>query len=243
MKKWPFILTILFLISFPCPLKVLFGFGDPIGINRDFIITFVIPFPPSSTVEIKAIEPETQSGYFTESFCEGYYTFFFDDLTDDTKLTFKVYATKSNKTPFEFTIEKPSHQGETLYTLDLSKQQVFEGTYPYRTALLVTLRVGIFLALEAFLLWAIGFKQKKNWLILLSTTLITQTPFSIAQVNHMLDFGFPSSIDPLFGLGVIAIIDMILFHFLISDEGNNRRTKLFLISNLLRAFISVMIVF
>ena len=242
MKKWPYIITILFLISFPYPLKILFTFGDPIGIHRDYIITFVIPFPPS-TVEIKDIEQDRQSGFYKESFCEGYYTFYFDDLTDGTELTFKVYANKSNKTPFEFTIEKPSHLGETFYTLDLSKQQVFEGTYSYRTALLVAIRVGIFVLIEAFLLWAIGFKQKRNWLILLSSTLITQTPFSIAQVDHMLEIVFPSSINPLFGLSILAIIDMVLFYTLISDEGNNRRTKLFLISNLLRAFISVMIVF
>lgn len=243
MKKWPFIITILFLFSFPCLLQMLYSFGDPIKYFADYTLTFVIPFPPSD-LEVTVIEPERQGGFYSKSFCEGYYQFyFFSDFSDVPELTFKVYVDKTKKSLFEFTIEKPSHQGETLYTLDLSKQQVFEGTYPYRTALLVTLRVGIFLALEAFLLWAIGFKQKKNWLILLSSTLITQTPFSIAQVNHMLDFGFPSSIDPLFGLGVIAIIDMILFHFLISDEGNNRRTKLFLISNLLRAFISVMIVF
>ena len=79
MKKWPFILTILFLISFPCPLKVLFGFGDPIGINRDFIITFVIPFPPSSTVEIKALNQKRKADILQNLFVRD--TIHFSSMT------------------------------------------------------------------------------------------------------------------------------------------------------------------
>ncbi len=145
MKKWPYILTILFLCSLSCLLIAGLSFGDHISNLRDYTLTFVVPFPPSN-VQMTTIAPERQDGFYEQSFCEGYYSFYFNDLSDVTELTFKVYQNRYNKTPFEFTIEKPTHLGETIFTLDLTQQQVYEGLYPYRSFILIAPRVGFFLS-------------------------------------------------------------------------------------------------
>lgn len=239
MKKWPYILTILFLCSLPCILMMIFGPLDNMSHFVDYTMVFVIPFPPSK-VRITTNTPEWQGGNLPKSFCEGYKTFYFDDLTDETELTFSV---RSEKSSFEFTLEKPSQLGETLYTIDLSNQQVYEGYYPYRTALLVAIRVGIFMAIEAILLWIIGFKNKQNWVIILGLTLISQTVFNYVQVNPMIEDFYDFAFMTLGGFIILASIETITFFFLVTDEGKNRRIKLFMFSNLLRVIITALITF
>ncbi|QRN84267.1 hypothetical protein JR338_05900 [Chloroflexota bacterium] len=239
MKKWPYIFTILFLCSLPCILVMTFGVADNMKHFVDYTMTFVIPFPPSK-VRMTTNTPEKRGGYFSRYFCEGYNTFYFDELSEDAELTFSVSSEKSS---FEFTLEKPSQLGETLYTIDLSNQQVYEGYYPYRTVILVAIRVGIFMALEAILLWIIGFKQKRNWVIILGLTLISQTLFNYLQGNPMIEDFYEFLFMTIRGLIILASIETITFFFVVTDEGNNRRIKLFLFSNLLRVIITALMIF
>ena len=89
MKKWPYILTILFLCSLPCILMMIFGPLDNMSRFVDYTMVFVIPFP-SSKVRLTTNTPEWQGGNIPKSFCEAYKTFYLEGLTDEDELTFSV---------------------------------------------------------------------------------------------------------------------------------------------------------
>lgn len=107
---------------------------------------------------------------------EGYYVFYSRDLQKDGEYTFKV---TSNGESFECTLEAPLQHYNNVVTLDVSNRELKPGKYPFRSGLLVSIRVLLTLLLEGIIFWLFRFRKKRSWLIFLAINLVTQGALNI----------------------------------------------------------------
>ncbi|MDD5017809.1 MAG: hypothetical protein PHO15_06910 [Eubacteriales bacterium] len=63
---------------------------------------------------------------------------------------------------------------ENTLTLDLATRTLSETTLPFRTAMLIALRVVLTLLIEGALFFAFGFRKKLSWVLFIIINLITQ---------------------------------------------------------------------
>jgi hypothetical protein len=107
---------------------------------------------------------------------EGYYIFYSRDMQTDGEHTFKV---TTNGESFECTLDLPLQRYNNVVTLDVSKREFTPGTYPFRSVLLVLIRLLLTLLLEGIIFWLFRYRQKRSWLIFLVINLITQGALNI----------------------------------------------------------------
>ncbi len=107
---------------------------------------------------------------------EGYYVFYSRDMQADGEYTFRVTA---NGESFERTLDMPLKRYNNVVTLDLSGRKLTPGKYPFRSALLVTIRLLLTLLLEGIIFWLFRYRQKRSWLIFLAVNLVTQGALNI----------------------------------------------------------------
>jgi hypothetical protein len=102
---------------------------------------------------------------------ENYYLFYKRDLNYSNGYKFKAV---SNGEHFEFTIHDSLTSYNNVYTLNVSKRELSLGKYPFRTVILVSIRVLLTLLVEGIIFWLFGFRNKSSWLAFLVINLITQ---------------------------------------------------------------------
>lgn len=107
---------------------------------------------------------------------EGYYSFYSRDMKAYDQFTFKI-TTKGES--FECTIDKPLERYKNVYTLNLAKREITSGKYPFRSLLLVSIRLFITLLIEGMVFWLLGYREKRSWLIFLVINLVTQGTLNI----------------------------------------------------------------
>lgn len=161
---------------------------------------------------------------------EGYYVFYSRDLKNGNEYTFKV---STNGESFICKLNEPLQRYNNVFTMNISKQEITAGTYPFRSALLVSIRLLLTLLLEGFIFWLFKFKQKRSWIIFLTINLITQ-----GALNVLLNSGgslMPSYL--IFGLifGEIFVfgIEMITLPMLIKEHKKRRILIYTFIGNLI----------
>jgi len=103
---------------------------------------------------------------------EHYFVFRSSDMQDNDIYEFQV--TTADDT-FRCSYDKPLKRYNEVLTLDMATQTLTYGTYPLRTALLVSLRVSLTLAIEGIIFFIFGFRDKRSWLGFLYMNLVTQT--------------------------------------------------------------------
>ncbi|MDD3169971.1 MAG: hypothetical protein PHC91_10990, partial [Eubacteriales bacterium] len=102
---------------------------------------------------------------------EGYYVFYSRDMQSHGEYRFKISAGGEN---FEYTPDAPLQRYNNVYTLNLANRELTPGTYPFRTVLLVSIRLLLTLLLEGMIFWLFGFRLKSSWLAFLAINLVTQ---------------------------------------------------------------------
>lgn len=102
---------------------------------------------------------------------EGYYVFYKRDMQSGEKYTFKV---TTNGESFECTLDTPLKRYNNVVTLDLSNRELTSGIYPFRSVLLVSIRLLLTLLFEGIVFWLFRFRQKRSWLIFLVINIVTQ---------------------------------------------------------------------
>jgi len=107
---------------------------------------------------------------------EGYYVFYSRDMQADGEYTFKV---ATNGESFECTLGAPLQHYNNVFTLDVSNRELTPGKYPFRSVLLVSIRLLFTLLLEGIIFWLFRFRQKRSWLIFLVVNLVTQGALNI----------------------------------------------------------------
>ena len=107
---------------------------------------------------------------------EGYYVFYSRDMQAGGKYTFKV---TTNGESFECTLGAPLQYYNNVATLDVFNRALTTGKYPFRSVLLVSIRLLLTLLLEGIIFWLFRFRQKRSWLIFLAINLVTQGALNI----------------------------------------------------------------
>ncbi|MHB1153855.1 MAG: hypothetical protein ACYC00_16240 [Eubacteriales bacterium] len=89
---------------------------------------------------------------------EGYYVFYSLDMQTDSKYIFKITADGDD---FECILDTPLLKYNNVYTLDISDRTLTPGEYPFRSVLLVAIRVLLTVLLEGVIFWLFKFRQKR----------------------------------------------------------------------------------
>lgn len=150
---------------------------------------------------------------------EGYYVFYSLDIQTNDEYKFKV---TTNGESFECTINEPLQHYNNVFTLSLSNHELTSGKYPFRSVLLVSIRLLLTLFLEGIIFWLFGFRRKKSWLIFLAVNLITQ-----GALNIWLNSGgslMPSYLifSLITGEFFVFVAEMIAFPILVDEHKKNR---------------------
>jgi hypothetical protein len=145
---------------------------------------------------------------------EGYYTFYSWDLQNADNPNFRVTTGGES---FEVTVNAPLEEYNNTFTLDLSNRTLSPGYAPFRSVLLVSLRVVLTLLLEGLVFFLFGFRQKKSWLIFLAVNLVTQ-----GVLNIWLDLISTPSGYLIFALilgeVIVFVVEMIAFPLLVKEK-------------------------
>lgn len=150
---------------------------------------------------------------------EEYYVFYLRDMQGDGEYTFRV-TTKGES--FECTLGGLLQRYNNIVTLDLSDQELTPGKYPFRSALLVSIRLLLTLLLEAGIYWLFGFRQKRSWLIFIAINIVTQ-----GILNIWLNSGGPLMpnyliLSLIFGEVFVFAAEMIAFPICIKEHKRSR---------------------
>ncbi|HYE69117.1 MAG TPA: hypothetical protein VEA58_10940 [Anaerovoracaceae bacterium] len=164
---------------------------------------------------------------------EGYYAFYSRDMQVEGEYTFEV-TTKGES--FRCTLRKPLQHYNNVYTLDLSSQELTLGKYPFRTVLLVSLRLLLTLFIEGIIFWLFWFRQKRSWLAFLAINLVTQ-----GALNLWLSSGdslMPSYLILSLMIGEIFVFasEMIAFPIFVKEHKKDRILIYVFIANLISLF-------
>ena len=165
---------------------------------------------------------------------EGYYVFYSRDMRVDGEYTFKV---TTNRESFEFTLGAPLQRYNNVVTLDVSNRKITPGKYPFRTVLLVSIRLLLTLLLEGIIFWLFRFRQKRSWLIFLAINLVTQ-----GALNIWLNSGgslMPSYliIGLILGEFFVFAAEMIVFPIVIKEHKKSRILIYAFIANLMSLIV------
>lgn len=107
---------------------------------------------------------------------ETYYTFYTYELNATEPYVLDI---STGGARFEMPVSYPFKTYNNIKTLNLDTRTLTEGKLPMRDAILITLRVGTTLILEAAVFLLMGFRHKRTWLIFLGINLVTQGGLNI----------------------------------------------------------------
>lgn len=161
---------------------------------------------------------------------EGYYVFYSRDMQTGGEYTFKV---TTNGESYECTLGAPLQRYNNVVTLDLSNRELTPGKYPFRSVLLVSIRLLLTLLLEGIIFWLFRFRQKRSWFIFLAINLVTQ-----GALNIWLNSGgslMPSYLIFSLIIGEVFVFtaEMIAFPILIKEHKKSRILIYAFIANLI----------
>ncbi len=197
-------------------------------------LVIIVTNPPADLTVALAADNEETKAAVRHTAWEGYYVFYTRDLNTSWDYTFKVTA---NGESFSCAIEKPLEGYNNIYTLNLEKRELTPGEAPFRTALLVAVRVLLTLLLEGAVFWLFGFRQKRSWGVFLFVNLVTQ---------GILNLWLLSGGSPVQGYLVIALAlgeffvfvsEMVFFAFLLDEHKKSRILVCTFTANLVSLFL------
>jgi hypothetical protein len=150
---------------------------------------------------------------------EGYYIFYSRDMENSSRYTFKV---TTNGEGFECILYTRLQKYNKVATLDISKREITPGKYPFRSMLLVSIRLMLTLLLEGIIFWLFGFRQKRSWLIFLAVNLVTQGALNIWLNNGDSLISSYLIFILIFGEIFVFMAEMILLPIFIKEHKKSR---------------------
>jgi hypothetical protein len=165
---------------------------------------------------------------------EGYCVFYSRDMKTSSEYTFKVTA---NGEYFECTLDTFLRQYNNVFTLDISNKKLTPGTYPFRSVLLVAIRVLLTLLLEGIIFWLFGYRQKRSWLIFFAINLVTQGALNLwLNSGGILMLSLMSSyliLSLILGEFFVFAVEIITFPIFINEHKKSRILIYAFIANLI----------
>ncbi len=189
-----------------------------------------------------AFVPMQRSGVAWESYFTLYYSDIWEALGEnaDAVPATALRVTVGGKTQM---VPLPAIQGryDSVYTLDISGMTVSEGTLPYRSALLVALRVAITLVVEGLVFFLFGFRQKRSWLVFLIVNLVTQGLLNVALSGSLMNVGY-AVIGLIFMEILILLAEIPSFIFLVKESKGWKRALYAVVANLLSLIAGIFLI-
>lgn len=160
---------------------------------------------------------------------EGTYVFYSRDMRNGDRYTFKVTTGGES---FEVTLDKPIEGYNNIYTFDVLNKTLTPGKYPFRSVLLVGIRLILTLLIEGLIFWLFRYRQKRSWLIFLAINLVTQGLLNIWLNNEATTSSGYLIIVLIIGEFFVFIAEMIAFPALITEHRKSRSLLYAFIANL-----------
>lgn len=160
---------------------------------------------------------------------EGTYVFYSRDMRNGDKYTFKVTTGGES---FEVTLDQPIEGYNNMYTFDVLNKTLTPGKYPFRSVLLVGIRLILTLLIEGLIFWLFRYRQKRSWLIFLAINLVTQGLLNIWLNNEATTSSGYLIIVLIIGEFFVFIAEMIAFPALINEHRKRRSLLYAFIANL-----------
>ncbi|MDF2485959.1 MAG: hypothetical protein K0R46_2127 [Herbinix sp.] len=183
--------------------------------------------PPGDLSIVLLTDNYEEQGEFRRSAWEGYYLFNSFNMRNYGDYKFKV---TSNGESFVCTVGEYSHSYNDVMTLDLSRQKLTQGYYPFRTVLVVSIQLLITLLLEGIIFWLFGYRKVRSYFIFLAINIVTQGALNIwlNSLNSLMHsyFGFYL----FFGEIFVFAAEMMAFPIFINEHKWTR--------NILYAFVA-----
>jgi len=118
---------------------------------------------------------------------------------------------------------------ESIYTLDLRGQTIWEGMPWYRTPLLLSVRIGLTLLLQLLSLYLLGYRARRSWIILSAVLLFNHVFLNAgvvvgASTVHAVYVGWVLAAAVLAEL-FLFVIESAVFSLLLLEGGERRAVK------------------
>lgn len=189
-------------------------------------LVILVNDPPEDLSIVLLSGEETPEASVRKVAWEGYYAFYSRDLIAEGPFVFQVSVGQEQ---FTWSPEDRLQGYNNVYTLDLETRSFIPGTYPFRSAILVSMRVLLTLLIEGAVLFLFRFRRKQSWVAFLVVNLLTQGALNVwlGQGGSLM----PSYL--LIGLVIGEIVvfaaEMIALPLLIIEH-TKRRTLLFAVA-------------
>ncbi|MEG0774218.1 hypothetical protein [Clostridium sp.] len=139
-------------------------------------LVILVNYPPEDlTIECISNDDKKRSSAARVAW-EGQYKFYLE------KSYYKFKVTTGGES-FECNLDVPLKKYNNVVTLDLKSKKFTLGKYPFRSVILVSLRVLLTLLIEGIIFWLFKFRQKRSWLVFFAMNLVTQGLLNIALNN------------------------------------------------------------
>lgn len=173
-KRLLFIIILCTLMISNLPIKVSANSAEPPS------IVILVNNPPKD-LSIELVSGKYQAeGKQRRVAWEEYYVFYSRDLMELQKSSAKsALRVTTNGESFELIIKAPMQSYNNVFTLNVKNRVLTPGKYPFRQALLVSIRVLLTLIIEGMIFGLFRFRQKRSWFIFLVVNLVTQGVLNI----------------------------------------------------------------
>ncbi len=233
MKKTVFLLLIILISIFMLPAPVSANSAEPP------IIIIIANRPPADfSATLVSDESKLNAIIHTRAW-EGYYLFYGYDIQKAEAYTFAFTADGEH---FEITLDAPPETYNNIYTLNIKERTLTPGTYPYRSALLIALRVILTLLIEGLVFLLFGYRSGRSWLIFVLVNLVTQGLLNI-WLNSMSSLLSPYIILALYiGEAFVIAAEMAAFPLLLKERKKGRAVLYAFVANLVSMILGGIIV-
>lgn len=194
-------------------------------------ILIIVPNPPED-LEITLVTDTNGKATMIDQTFERYYAFYNRDLQRAKDYTIEV-STSGNS--FQIPLEHPIKTYNNIFTLNLDQQTLEPGKSWARSALLVSLRVALTLAIEGLIFWLFGYRDKRSWYAFFAINLLTQGALNL-WLNNFSPLASYVILNLIIGEIQIFIAELIVLMAFLQEHGRLRTFAYVVTANLLSLF-------
>lgn len=230
-----FIITLLLIITNLTAVKA--NSAEPPGFT-----VIVLNAPRELSMLIQTPELNESSGILLikqKKGWESYYKFFYSKnfkLINGTKL-----IVKSEGKTFECQLPLELFERyNNILTLDMETESLTFGQPPFRTSILVAMRVILTLFIEGGIFYLFGYRKRISWILFLVINIITQGGLNLMLTGPSL--GSYWIIGYFFSEVIIMVLELVLFTLLLNEAKKSRASLFVIVANLVSLILGGIII-
>lgn len=242
MKRFIYILLFLLTFSF-IPLPVSANSAEPPG-----IVIIVNNAPDDLVLTLEFSSSERYGMSVNKQGWESYYKFYYphsDVFENKYDFDFSQATLIVESSSLNFKCILPDgdlNRYKNFMTLNLDKQSLSMGAYPWRAPSLVLMRLTLTLLIEGMIFYLFGFRSKRSWLLFVIINLMTQGGLNILLIGPDINAGAYAIISYYIIEFFIVISEMLAFGYLLDEHKLLRRLTYVLCANALSLIIGAWII-